>query len=300
MDLCAVTGFTEFIQSSGLTGRLDSLVLFTSPCSPQGSDDFSFWRQLVEIVDLINAPSLTIILPPTVFAKIIPYEFNSDHAWAYSIECQVLHLETPRELVASKTPEYVVGDGNIFAIRPWSHCVYNEGSSVGAYSTYEYYLKRIPCLLSPSNFHQFVRTVKHSLDHIISLDLIAVFPFNQIWAYSNCISSMKSLRTLRTQLAPTPSNNILDDPSSLRKGQTNDLWMEFEISYGLLVDLVAGREGVLMGSLELEQFIILDYANPDLRKTIDDVVGDRLDEWERDPNGGRWTRTRDHQKTISQ
>lgn len=292
------TGFLEFIKSSQLAGRVDSLVLYTTT-GCLGNSSF-LWPRMVEVVDRVNAPSMTIIFPPSLFEEILPYSLNLDHAWAFSIDYQVLHLEMAPNSVAPQTPEDVVKESNVFAMRPWTHCTYNEGSSVEAYSTYEYYLKDKPSLFCPSNSIQFVRTMQNSLDHITSLDLITVFPTNHLWSFGDFISFMKSLRHLRTQLAPTPSNNILDDPSSLGKCQTKDLWMEFESSYARLVDFVAGGGYDEFELGALDQFTILDYANAALRETIDGVVGNRLDEWERDRSGGRWTRRREDQKAISQ
>ncbi len=296
LDMEIVTGFREFIKSSQLAGRVDSLVLYIEPgCT----GDTHLWPRMVEIIDFVNAPSVTIMLPPAVFAKILPYDLNLNDAWAFNIDFQILQLSVPRQEMVPKTPENVIRDRNIFALRPWTHCTYNEGSSVESYSTYEYYLKEKPSVFLPSNFDEFVRTMEKSLVHISSLDFIAIFPAN-LWSYEEFISLMLNLRSLRTQLAPTPSNNVLDDPVALGKCQTKDLWMEFESSYGGLVGFVIGRGfgGFKLGYLE--QFTILDYANPALRETIDGVLRDRLNRWERDLQGGKWTRIREDEEAISQ
>ena len=295
LDIDIVTGFREFIKSSQLAGRVDSLVLYIEP----GYTGDTLWPRMVEIIDFVNAPSVTIMLPPAAFAKVLPYDLDLDDAWAFNIDYQILQLSVPRQEMVPKTPWDFDRDRNIFALQPWIHCAYNEGSSVESYSTYEYYLKKRPSVFAPSNFDEFVRTMEKSLVHISSLDLIAIFPTN-LWPFEGCISFMRNLRSLRTQLAPTLSNNVLDDPVALGKCQTKDLWMEFESSYSRLVDFVVGRG---YGDFTLsfpEQFTILDYANSALQETIDGVVRDRLDRWGRDLEGGSWTRIREDEEANPQ
>ena len=223
VNLEVVTGFLDFIKSSKLAGRVDSLALFTTPEYLGGR---LLWPQMVEIIDSINAPSITTIFPPFVFAEILPYGINLRDAWAFRIEYQVLRLEMPRSLVPPKTPKNVFQNSNIFAMRPWSHCIYNEGSSVEAYSTYEYSLKDKPSVFCPSSRSQFVRTMRGSLDHLTSIDIIAVFPITNWGSFLQSTSGMKSLRRLRTQLTPTSGNDVLDNPSALGKCHRGDLWME--------------------------------------------------------------------------
>lgn len=297
VDIEVVAGFVEFIKSSQLAGRVDSLVLFSTPGCLGGR---LIWPRMVQVVDRVDAPSVTIMLPPSVFSDILPYGLNLQDAWAFDIDYQIVHLKMPRSTVAPKTPEKAVRDRNVFAMRPWTHFTCNEGSSVKAYSTYEYYFKHKPSPFNASNPYQFLRAMENSLDHITSLDVIAVFP-NTIWSLCKGITVMPNLRSLRTQLAPTPTNNVLDDPSALGKCQTKDLWMEFESSYDwLIASLVDRGHGQPHLFQPIEHFTILDYANAALRKTIDDVVGNRLDEWERDPGGGSWTRIRENQEASFQ
>ena len=293
VDIGVVTGFVEFIESSQLAGRVDSLVLFSTP----GCLGSKFiWPRMVEVVDRVDAPSVTIMLPPSVFADILPYDLNLEHAWAFDIDYQIVHLKMPRGTVAPKTPENAVKDRNVFALRPWTHCTYNEGSSIKVYSTYEYYFKDKPSPFCAWNFQHFSRAMENSLHHITSLDIIAVFPTN-LWWFGKGITSMPNLRSLRMQLAPTPANNVLDDPSSLGKCQPKDLWMEFENLYDSLIGSLVNGDTRLRS---IEHFTILDYANAALRETIDDVVGNLLDEWERDPGGGSWTRIREDPEAIFQ
>lgn len=287
VDIEVDTGFLEFINSSQLVGRVNSLVFFTKPECFGGE---SIWPQMVEIVDCLNAPSVTMIFPPPVFAEVLPYELTLHNAWAFGIDYQVLHLEMPRRRTAPKTPDEVVKDRDVFAMRPWTHCTYNEGSSVKAYSTYEYYLKEKPSPFPYSRWDQFPSTPEKAFEHITSLDLIAVFPTN-LNSFSRLMRDIKALRSLRTRLSPTLSNRVLDDPSSLWKCQREDLWMEFEGAYRMIFSFLATASQEDSQLQAMEQFTILDYANANLRKMIDDIEDNMLAEWERDPNGGRWTRT---------
>lgn len=284
VNLEIVTGFLDFIRSSQLVGRVDSLALYTTPECLGGR---LIWPRMADIIDLINTPSLTIVFPPLVFAEIVPYAINLRDAWAFSTEYQVLRLEMPRTSGTPTTREDVNKDCNIFAMRPWSQCIYNEGSSVEAYSTYEYASKNIPSIFCPVNPTQFARKIGNSLDHITSFTHIAVFPFINLWSFLGAASEFKSLRRLRTQLTPTPDNDILDNPAALGKCQRGDLWMELEAMYLQLVRFVRNTER------SLEEFVILDYVHPGLHEFIDGVVGPHMaDGWNFDPSCGRWTRSK--------
>ena len=301
VNLEVVTGFLEFIKSSQLVGRVDSLALYTPPECLGGR---FIWPRMVDIIDLINAPSAMIILPPFVFAEILPYGINLRDAWAFGIEYQVLRLEIPRTSVTPRTPKGIIKDSNIFAMRPWSHCTYNEGSSVEAYSTYEYSLKNTPSVFYPSDRDQFARTISGSLDHITSIDFIAVFPITHMGSFLRATSGMKSLRRLRTQLTPTPDNDVLDNPSALGKCQRGDLWMELEASYLQLAAFVRSSDesSEVLGKQRcpLEEFVILDYIHPGLREFIDGVVGPVLAaEWEFDSSCGRWTREKEMRDNLA-
>lgn len=302
VNLEVVTDFLAFVKCNQLVGRVDSLALYTPPGCLGGR---SIWPRMVDIIDLINAPSLTIVFPPCVFAEILPYGINLCDAWAFAIEYQVLRLEMTRTSVTPKTPEDVIKDSNVFAMRPWSYCTYNEGSSVEAYSTYEYSLKDTPSVFCPSDPDQFAHTIRGSLDYITSIDFIAVFPIDSMWSFLQAMSGMKSLRRLRAQLTPTADNDVLDNPSALGKCQRGDLWLELETSYLQLVRFVCSTgdndELLAKQGCPLEEFVILDYIHPGLREFIDGVVGPVLAAgWIFDVSWGRWIRKNERYEVISQ
>lgn len=102
------------------------------------------------------------------------------------------------------------------------------------------------------------------------------------------LCSIKSLRRLRTQLAPGVNNRIMDDSKALGKCQREDLWSEFESAYQTLSSAI--RQGQLQGPFgQLNEFVALDYATLGLREMIDRSVGLEPREWHFDDQGS-WRR----------
>ncbi|KAL9125169.1 MAG: hypothetical protein Q9175_008125, partial [Cornicularia normoerica] len=148
------------------------------------------------------------------------------------------------------------------------------------------------------NRREFVhRITEGSLENLASLDYIAVFPIEHLKYFCMYMILMKNLKCLRVQLAPTSSNEILDNPSALGKSQPQDLWQELESCYNTLALYIWTHCDE--GPMSIEEFVSLDYVIPSLRELIDRTAGQKLKDWESDPSGGRWTRKEESSKEIS-
>lgn len=290
-----ISSFAAFVQSHDLVEKVESLMICSIESRTRALTDGSLkpdqvfskpnWTRFFAVLDTISPRSLTLVLPPAAYEYLLPYKLNLKDTWAFNIAHQVLHLDQGLDTVQPSSTARPTTIPNIFCSRPWSHVTFNEGSSIPAYSTYEYFHKKTPSLLLPQQNWMFPIDMSARLT---SFDLIGVFPFGHTASTCAFLFSMKSLRRLRTQLAPGVNNRIMDDPKALGKCQREDLWSEFEWTYQALSGTIS--QGQLQGQFgQFEEFVALDYAILGLREMIDRCVGFESGYWEFDDQGS-WRR----------
>lgn len=239
-------------------------------------------RAVVSIMDSINPRTLTIIASPWSFASLVPYQLDLWDSWAFKIQYQTLRLE--QDTSDTNIPNTSLTPFDIFSLRPWRHVTYNEGCSVPAYSTYEYFHKCTPSLLGVSPHIQ--QKPEGWMAHLTSFDFFAIFPFNHIENVCEFLRQLVHLKYLRTQLAPSAKCGVLDDPAAMGTCQRADLWAEFEIAHRYLLIIIHS-----FALQSLIEYTALDYTTPELRSVIDRVDEHELfnKSWCHDGNG-KWTR----------
>lgn len=290
VDLDSIDGFLKFSESQGLSKHTDSLVLYIDPNSQvEKSSNIPghyVWLPMVRVVDSIKPSLMTVVLPPSLFAKILPHQPNLVDREAFNNPYQVLQLRMPRDLASSlRTSQDTIGWRNVFQMRPWTHCTFNQGGSTKGSSSYEYFYNQMPSVFNARSFNKVIRrTMEDSFESLTSIDYIAVFPLDDILIqFCQCMNLMKNLKCLRTQLADTPSNI-----AGLGKRRQRYLWQEFEGCYDTLARHVCANWD--KGLTSLEEFVSLDYVNLSCRELIDRTAGRILVKWESDPKRGRWIR----------
>ena len=412
VDLDCIGDFMKFSKRHWLSNYADSVLLYIDPTTfakkIEHISDHYLWLPLVRVIDSVMPSVVTLMLPPSLFAHILPYQLDLENQWAFNIPFQVLQLRIPRDLapfahgkVKSRfsggarakhllpilpeanppsshelqdtstlgdlappkqssiwsfptassyvtfqdgslptflppnqsrqqllpltgapscenlegikeslrlapskyrqsiipsasaptyhTPQHNIDSLNVFRLRPWTRCIFNQGSSVKGYGSYEYFYKQAPSFLYPLHQYDFIRrSLSEPFNTITSFDYVAVFPIDHFQHFCVTLTFMKNLKCLRVQLAPTSSNDILDNPSALGKSQPKDLWQELESCYTTLARTV--RVLCDKGEISIETFSSLDYVNPGLCELIDRTAGRKLRHWKSDPRGGRWTR----------
>lgn len=100
---------------------------------------------------------------------------------------------------------------SIFAARQWRALSVNESSSLKAYTTYEYFLRRTPSLLATLHTRKLT-TADSMFAELEEFNFVAIFPFyNHIDEILKSVRKMKKLRVLRTKLCPEPDSTVLND-----------------------------------------------------------------------------------------
>lgn len=299
VDTNSADEFLKFSETHSLFRQADSLVLYLdSEFQPSHFDNGNIWLPLVRVIDSVKPSVVTVLLTPSLFQLILPYDLDLTDQWAFGIGHQVLQLTLPRELAASsQTSRKALESQNVFQIREWTHCAFNQGSSLSAYSTYEFFSKQTPSVFNPRPHPDLGRKMMEGgFANLTSLDYIALFPVEEMMEqFCLCTRYMRKLKCLRVQLAPTPSNNVLDNPIAVGKSQPGDLWQELEECYITLSKSFWIRLGT--GPMSLEDFTSHDYVNPSLRELLDRVLVDLTMSFgfvKCDPNGGRWIRPREN------
>lgn len=287
-DIYDVSSLVSFVHEHPL--RVEHLLLYYLGNNPLHS---SAWPPILAAMDAIDPSSLTLYLSPEGIEDTLYYNIHMEDEWAFDIQYQILHLQ--QHTGAPRDPgELLQPDRKILGLRQWSHITFNEGSSVPAYSTYEYFHKSTPTMVLPKVAQRgapwpvtiFPEIFDNPLTFLTSFDFIAVFPYTML-AATLWLSRFPTLKHLRTQLGPDIHSRLLDDPSALGTCQRGDLWAEFEAAYHDL------GLNIVQGSLPgLEKLTILDYENQGLREIVDLAMEAQLSastSWSHDGQG-LWTR----------
>jgi hypothetical protein len=150
--------------------------------------------------------------------------------------------------------------------RPWTHLGYNEGSSITAYSTYEYHLKQSPKML----YLTLIRLAKEAQPccNIRSFSFVGVFPFStNIAAVVRALQKIRTLKEVRFQISPGPENNVLGSQKRMGRAQAPDLWLEWNGSYKAIVAFLGTYEFA-----EGSRFISRDCTNLIMGKEVEEFM----------------------------
>lgn len=304
-DIKDTNELVTFTNKYRLRGSVQSLVLYSTevrdedrghslplseaqPASTSfGAASTSIWSRVVVTMDAIDPLAVSFMLPPAEFESILPYQLDLENAWAFNIPYQILRLEQQPDMVRENLEAKALPSYKIFSLRPWSHMTFNEGSSVQAYSTYEYFHKHAPSLLYPKNALDPIYPYD-VFSRLSSLDYIAVFPIGSTYRSFVLPMNMRNLHSLRIRFSPTPANNVLDNSQLLGKCQRSDLWSELLQNYCYFTNI-----SLLWNRLEgLKEFTIMDYPNHKIHEMLHNfisVISNEVDGWHSEGEG-HWIR----------
>ncbi|TAQ88969.1 hypothetical protein B7494_g2703, partial [Chlorociboria aeruginascens] len=122
----------------------------------------------------------------------------------------------------------------LFAIRPWTKLLLNEGSFIRVYCTYEWWHRATPSILTSlvGNNDEIAPIVKPLISPTIrEMSYIALFPTSA--HFDAFAKNLPRLDRLYMQLVPR--SDILNDPDKMKLVELEDLWMERNRCYALVV-----------------------------------------------------------------
>lgn len=233
--------FGRFVTKYQLKQRIRSVVVHTdieyglrhvsTADAPLAQAVGEIWAQ---IFDCLEPNRVVVAAPPTTLAGLLDTQMQSSDTWAFDMKThyiELVHTLPPANDHMSSSCRPC--DTALIHQRPWTHIGYNEGSSVTAYSTYEYHLKQSPRML----YLILMRLAKEveSCCNITSFSFTGVFPFaTNVTSIIRALHRIPTLRNVTFQLAPGPENNLLNQPDRMGRAQSGDLWLEWTESYKVI------------------------------------------------------------------
>lgn len=288
------THFVGFIQKHDLQCHINSVVLYTATeylLRHVSTADAPLARAVREIWDHIFSaldPSRIVVAsPPSTLAGLLDTQLLSSDVWAFDMKIHYIEFsQQDPQLCAQRNKSCRPWDNALVHRKPWTHLAYNEGSSITAYSTYEYHLKQSPKML----YLTLLRLEKEVQNccNIRSFSIVGVFPFST--NMDTVISALQKIRTLQNiqvQLAPGPENDLLSTPRKLGRAQSSDLWLEWTGCYNSIARLL-GRHELSDGV----RFTSKDCVEKKVAKEVEEHIEslqERGQGW-REEGPGKWVR----------
>ena len=251
----------------------------------------AWWTQLLNALPITT---FTIICAPHVFAELTTLSMDNRDSWAFNMPYQTIRFRQDASSTQEPIP-YDKSPPHILTARPWRDFSVNEGSSLKAYTTYEYFLRRTPSFTATLHLAKSVEA-DTMFANLTSFSFTAIFPFyNHLDEILMTVKKMKKLRKLSLKLCPEPESTVLDDEIAEAKGHidVHDIWQELETGYRLVCYTVLGLSTRDGGSLQ--ELHVDDMKAEGLRKELEEMITGKLNEgkkpWWSYEDLGVWKRT---------
>lgn len=238
-DPVRLSDLLAFLGQNDLQQRVSSIVAVVS--GHYNHVHPAWWARLLNEVP---ATRLSIIAAPHILAELTGVSAWSTDAWAFDIPYQILSFD--QALEATRDKIHYEDLPNFLDARPWKSLTVNEGSSVLAYTTYEYFFRRTPSLLSalsPSGS----TSGDVLFANLTTFQYVAIFPFyNHVDEVLKCIQKMTRLQKLSLKLCPDAGSTVLHDEIMAAGSHLdiNDPWNECDTSWRLIAHNVAALTSV--------------------------------------------------------
>ncbi|KAF2468972.1 uncharacterized protein BDR25DRAFT_230849 [Lindgomyces ingoldianus] len=282
------TDFGRFVAHYNMKHYIKSLVVFTdkeyelrhvsTADAPLSRAVSEIWSQIFFRLEPFR---VVVAAPPTTLAGLLDTQMLSSDAWAFDMKMHYIELLQPEPSRINHPRESTCRpwDSALVHRKPWTHLGYNEGSSITAYSTYEYHLKQSPKML----YLIILRLAKEVQDccNIVSFSFHGVFPFStNITTIIRALHKVKTLRKVHFQLAPGNENSLLNTPKRMGRAQPHDLWMEWNESYKVIASFLG-----VYGFADGAEFVSSDCDVAGLAGEVDDYMDMRF------KRGSGWRKT---------
>ena len=306
--------FLAFLHSEGLARTVESLTIIinharTNVDSPDvlrwgvvgGSldlyhtwDNNWFWHALFQHLDPLR---ITLIAHPSVLAALLSRTIDLTSAWLFKSELHILSLSRPSGSsqpadastipipsgLPSQSPHHSAlfpysHPCDLFSIRKWTSILINEGSSISAYATYEYFHH-----VTPSTCHFLFNQSDPSFSPFLegtltSLSYIAIFPLSDHVISSLLTVLPPSVHYLYVQILPR-NQDVLGDGGMPASADASDPWLEhtdicFHITRSLLVP-----QGTPGRYDDVRVFETGDADSEEFQRTFNDIGESGMADW---------------------
>lgn len=266
--------FLRFVGQYDLKNYIKSVVVYTdkeyqlrhvlAADTPLAHAVHEIWDQVFSNLD---PNRLVVAAPPSTLSALLDVQMLGSDAWAFDMKMHYVEfLQQDPQRAAHRNRDCRPWGNALVHRKPWTHLGYNEGSSITAYSTYEYHLKQSPKMLCLT----LIRLAKEVRNccNITSFSFVGVFPFNtNMNAIIHALQNIPTLREIQVQLAPGPENDLLSTPKRLGKAQSSDLWLEWNGCYSGLAGLLGTQE---LG--DGARFVSKDCGEKEVAKEVEGYI----------------------------
>lgn len=284
----SVEEFKDFLVKHNLTNNVSSLSLrlgLGQPLNRSHSPGFFHIRDVcLRIIHCLDLRTLTILAPPSILPYLI---CGSDWGpvrgdeWAFDAPLHAINYSQVSTKKSKMVPLNTPEDWDYL----YSHVTLNEGSSIRAYSSYEYFNLATPSIFAYDCFQRHICNFWSV--NLRSLTYIAIFPISPHVQNFYCqLRHLENLETFSVQFAPSEDSDMLSNPERIGKCQISDLWMEFRLC--LLATLSFARNFDLQFKHKIRKLTLLDWFKYDTAAMLAPDCEDQLRDWVFD--NGSWKR----------
>lgn len=243
----------------------------------------TFWEMLLTGFDV---EKVTVIAPPSTLAILSKTHIITGDAWEFAIPYQRLDLHRNRGGVVLISDTENTGfdldhsPDSLLNFTKWTKASYNEGSSLGIYSSYHYYEKQPPCIINNYSPNCFVRSLGGTLT---SFSWTAIFPhiYHMEEVFDVLLYEMPHLVRLQIQLIPSPDSTALDDTDRVSRGRLRlkDCWSEVSRAYKHIAVNLQHQDCAPKSLPRIRKFKSLDCHHASMKQELDEVFEEFAGDW---------------------
>jgi hypothetical protein len=253
------------------------------------------------VFDVLEPARVVVAAPPKTMAALLDSHVGTNDMWAFEMKMHYIELLSDQPPIENNQQEHRTNDAPLIHRRPWNHLGYNEGSSITAYSTYEFHLKIAPRIL----FLVLSRLCENPAlcRDLTSFSFVAVFPLSStVSSIVDAVYGIPSIKKVTLQLAPGPENDLLSNGSKRRKAQSSDFWSEWRAGYGALTKMEIFYDQSKGEEKAVKEIVSKDCYSKQLAVEVAEVIGHYLETasttW-KSGGVGRWIKVTSEEKGNS-
>ncbi|KAI4196852.1 MAG: hypothetical protein LQ350_006271 [Teloschistes chrysophthalmus] len=273
--LQGLKGIMAFIQRNNFMSKIRALTLVFPPDYQLGQHvmaDFKF--KAIKTIVKLNPPTLTLMGYPALLGNLLDLTVDTRDEWAFGARLQIIRLRQNYHRSRAEKSAIWERPTSLMHSRPWEEAFFNEGSSVEAYSRYEFHTMTTPSILHTHCGWQWWSHLPAVLPFLRHFEFVAIFPLqDHMVEVSRAIESLPLLVSLKTQLTPskTAKDNILEDRERVGKAVLSDFWSETAHSYRYLATSITRRSD--------KDMRLRRWTASDTNTNVDEILGEYLEDW---------------------